>query len=178
MTAPRSTSLPTFPLSASVFRFPYKIPNNLLLPPLPHTYTHTQAHTDTHKSSPLTSTSLPFSLFRTTLHSTSAMTKISLLAALALACVCSALEVYTGENFQGDSCIFETPFGGCEKVPEPCYGRVSSMRIAPELLCRLFDSDACYGYPKETVVGDNFPAFYGLKSIKCWPKNRHLPGRD
>ncbi|KAK3816533.1 MAG: hypothetical protein J3Q66DRAFT_432212, partial [Benniella sp.] len=126
----------------------------------------------------LTSTPLSFSLFRTTLHSTSDMTKIFLLAALALASVCSALEVYTLENFVGYSCIFATPSGECKKIPDLCYGRVKSMKIAPEWRCQLSVDDDCTPYANGTysamLFGDNYPStgqylhYHAMKSVQCW----------
>ncbi|KAK3816520.1 MAG: hypothetical protein J3Q66DRAFT_370069 [Benniella sp.] len=106
------------------------------------------------------------------------MTKIFLLAALALASVCSALEVYTGKNFQGYSCIFATPSGECKKIPDPCYGRVKSMKIAPEWDCKLHIDDECDPFKNNTasalLQGGNHP-FTGkylvseeLKSVECW----------
>ncbi|KAK3816536.1 MAG: hypothetical protein J3Q66DRAFT_370077 [Benniella sp.] len=108
------------------------------------------------------------------------MTKISLLAALALASVCFALEVYTGENFVGYRCIFATPSGKCEKIPDPCYGRVKSMKIAPEWVCQLFVDDDCPPYANSTYTvilpGVNHPSseqylhYQQLKSVQCWTR--------
>ncbi|KAK3816525.1 MAG: hypothetical protein J3Q66DRAFT_370071 [Benniella sp.] len=106
------------------------------------------------------------------------MTKIFLLVALALASVCSALEVYTDENFQGDSCIFATPSEECKKIPEPCYGRVKSMKIAPEWDCQLSVDDDCPPYDNSTysaiLSGTDYPStgeylrYHAMKSVQCW----------
>ena len=104
------------------------------------------------------------------------MAKLSLLAALALACVCSAVEFYTDDNYEGIKCIIATPLGECIKIPDPCYDQVSSMFFDPEWYCHLFDNDDC--------SGDEFPVLYNniafvgrlfndrAKSTQCWLDDR------
>ncbi|KAK3816053.1 MAG: hypothetical protein J3Q66DRAFT_369666 [Benniella sp.] len=102
------------------------------------------------------------------------MTKISLLAALTLASVCSAVDLYTDEDFQGDYCMFATPIGDCIQIPEPCYGQVSSMSSALNWRCSLYDYDGCYDRPNVTFTGP-IPSlnFNGeLKYITCWTSGR------
>ncbi|KAK3816061.1 MAG: hypothetical protein J3Q66DRAFT_369673 [Benniella sp.] len=107
------------------------------------------------------------------------MTKISLLAALVLASVCSALELYTDDNFEGDLCIIDTPPWSCERIPERCYNQVSSVSFEAEWRCLLFDNDDCSGdgfdvlYNTIPAVGRSFND--KAKSALCWFDER---GRD
>ncbi|KAK3816057.1 MAG: hypothetical protein J3Q66DRAFT_369669 [Benniella sp.] len=99
------------------------------------------------------------------------MTKISLLAALALVSVCSALDVYTDIGFQGDFCRFATPHTECIKVPEPCYGQVKSMWISSEWDCDLFDNDGCIASESFTIAYGSLPSLkynHQLKAVRCW----------
>ncbi|KAK3816060.1 MAG: hypothetical protein J3Q66DRAFT_431618 [Benniella sp.] len=72
------------------------------------------------------------------------MTKISLLSALALASVCSALELYTQEHYQGGQCFFATPHNECVKVPDSCYGQVKCLSTSFQWECELYDNDICF----------------------------------
>ncbi|KAK3816050.1 MAG: hypothetical protein J3Q66DRAFT_369663 [Benniella sp.] len=101
------------------------------------------------------------------------MTKISLLAALALASVCSALELFTDHDYEGDNCSIATPSGHCIMIPKPCYGQVSSMSYTPEWYCLLYANDDCAGDPGFIRRGDNIPSlgrFFDnkAKAIQCW----------
>ncbi|KAK3816516.1 MAG: hypothetical protein J3Q66DRAFT_342678, partial [Benniella sp.] len=123
----------------------------------------------------LLSPRLSLSLFSTQSCIPPAMTKIFLLAALALVSVCSALEVCTNENFQGDYCLFATPQGDCINIPDPCYGQVTSMKVSHEWYCRLYDNDDCPRSLSLLVKGGYYPSLrkslgrdYSTKSIQCW----------
>ncbi|KAK3816049.1 MAG: hypothetical protein J3Q66DRAFT_191793 [Benniella sp.] len=103
------------------------------------------------------------------------MTKISFLAVLAFASVCSALELYVDHGFEGDDCIIATPSRQCVEIPEPCLKQVSSMKLSVEWRCYLYDDGYCRGR-KRYFRGDNYPSLgvfeFDDKAISayCWIK--------
>ncbi|KAK3816052.1 MAG: hypothetical protein J3Q66DRAFT_369665 [Benniella sp.] len=81
------------------------------------------------------------------------MAKISLLAALAFASVCSALEVFTDYNFNGDSCLFATPSGECTVIPEPCYVYGYTVALPPPVMpINRVESTQTYMFLEQDVV--------------------------